>query len=112
MTPGFFRQEEGIACAYLAANPRWHARAVALLEAAVDGTSGVWGPATSLTYLAFAHAQAGEVDRACAAALAASAAVRRSGSARCAVMLARVHADLGARYPRDERVAELADALV
>ena len=30
----FFRNEEGITCAYLAADPRWHARAVSLLDTA------------------------------------------------------------------------------
>jgi hypothetical protein len=112
MQPAFFCNEDGITSAYLAADPRWHARAVALLETADDGTSGgVWASAANLTWLAFAHVRADEVDQACATALAAADVVRRSGSVKCAVMLARVHADLSAQHPGDSRVAELADAL-
>ncbi len=110
MTPEYFRNGEGITAAYLAANPRWHTRAVTLLEVP-DETAGVWAGAQNLTYLASAHAQAGEVDQACAAAVQASGVVRLSGSARCEAMLGRIVADLQASHPRDARVAELADAL-
>jgi transcriptional regulator with XRE-family HTH domain len=110
MTPEFFRNEEGITCTYLAADPRWHARAVTLLEVP-DETAGIWSSAQNLAYLASAHAQAGEVDQACAAAVHASAVVRRSGSARYAALLTRIHADLQASYPHDAGVAELADAI-
>ncbi len=111
LTPEFFGHESGITCTYLAADPRWHARAVALLETPAEPPGGLWAPAQNLTYLASAHAQGGEVDQACAVAVKASGIVRRSGSARCAAMLARIHADLQARYPGDPRVTELADAL-
>jgi transcriptional regulator with XRE-family HTH domain len=111
MRPAFFRNEEGITCAYLAADPRWHARAVSLLEAADDGRPRVWAPAQNLTYAAFAHAQAGEVDQACAAAVQASGAVRRSGSAKTTLVLARVRTELQARYPGHPKVIELSDAL-
>jgi transcriptional regulator with XRE-family HTH domain len=112
MTAPYFPNQSGIACAYLAGDPRWHMRALTLL-ATVPGRDGfgVWAPAQNLTYLAFAHARAGEVDQACATGLAASGAVRQAGSARHAAVLADVHADLEARYPGDSRVAELAEAL-
>ena len=112
MRPAFFRNEEGITCAHLAADPRWHARAVSLLETADDGTpTGVWASAQNRTYLAFAHAQAGDVEQACAVAVRASGAVRAAGSAKTTLVLARVHADLQTRHPDDPRVAELTDAL-
>jgi hypothetical protein len=113
MTPAVFQNEEGITCGYLAGtDQRWHSRAVTLLSARPE-TSGtaLWVSAKNLTWLAFAHAQAGEVDQACATGLAASGAVRQAGSARHAAVLADVHADLEARYPGDSRVAELAEAL-
>ena len=112
LTPESFRDESGITCTYLAADPRWHARAVTLLQTpdqTADG--GVWASAQNLTYLASAHAKAGKVDQACAAGVKASGVVQRSGSARCAAMLTRIHADLQASHPHDARVAELADAL-
>jgi len=112
MGPAFFRHEEGITCAYLSADPRWHARAVSLLDTASDGTpAGVWASAQNRAYLAFAHAQADDVEQACAVGVKASAAVRRAGSAKTALVLARVHADLRTRHPRDPRVADLTDAL-
>lgn len=110
MTPQYLRNQAGITCAHLAGDPRWHERAVALLEAP-DDAAGAWAPAQNLTYLAVAHGQAGEVDHACAAALEALKAAQRSGSVRLAAVLTGVHADLHARYPDDVRVAELADAL-
>jgi len=112
MTPAFFRNEAGITCAYLAADPRWHARAASLLDTADDRTpAGVWASAQNLAYLAFAHAQAGDIGQACAAAVKATAAVRGTGSAKTTLVLARVRAGLQARYPADPRVAELTDAL-
>jgi hypothetical protein len=110
ITPAYVANQAGITCAHLASDPRWHARAVTLLDTAED-TTGVWAPAQNLAYLAFAHAKAGEVDHACAAGLQASRAVKRARSARNAETLAQVHADLAARHPGDPRVAELADAL-
>ena len=112
MTPGYFANQAGITCAYLATDPSWHSRAIALLDVADSGTTaGAWASAENLTYLAFAHMRAGDPEQACGTAVAASAAVRRSGSARCAVVLDRVHADLSDRWPGDPRVAELADVL-
>jgi transcriptional regulator with XRE-family HTH domain len=114
MQPGFFQDEEGITCAYLAGtDPRWHDRAVTLLtperEPQADGMA-LWATAANLTHLAFAHAQAGDVDNACTTALAASAGARRTGSARHAAMLNRIHANLQAQSPGDTRVTQLADA--
>ena len=113
MTPAFFQNVAGFTCGYLAAvDPRWHSRAVDLLAARPEtGDTALWAPAANLTHLAFAHARAGEVEEACTAALAASGAVRRTGSARHAATLGRIHADLQARWPGDVRVAELAEAL-
>jgi transcriptional regulator with XRE-family HTH domain len=109
MTPAWFLNESGIACSYLAADPRWHARAVTALETA--GSDSLWASAVNLTYLATAHAKAGEIESACVTGLQAAAAVQASGSRRCAARLARVHAELAAAHPGDPRVAELADAL-
>jgi transcriptional regulator with XRE-family HTH domain len=109
MDPGWIHHETGIASSALASDSRWHARAVAALGTA--GGNGLWVSAGNLTFLASAHAKAGEVDSACAAGLEAAAANRRSGSRRNATRLARVHAELAAAYPGDPRVAELADAL-
>jgi transcriptional regulator with XRE-family HTH domain len=109
MTPEFFNNEAGITCSYLAADPRWHARAVQLLGTADD--EGVWIPAQNFTYLAFAHTRAGAVDQTCAAGVQAAAAVRQAGSVRMAGVLGQVHANLQARYPSDPRVRELAEAL-
>jgi transcriptional regulator with XRE-family HTH domain len=110
MTPAFFQHEAGITCSHLASDPRWHARAVTLLEPAADD-KGAWASANNLTFMTFAHAQAGDVDHACAAGLQASAAVRAGGSVRNAAILAQIHADLAARYPGNARVKELAEAL-
>jgi len=110
MTPAFFQHEAGITCAHLASDPRWHARAVTLLEPATND-EGIWASANNSTFMTFAHAQAGDVDNACAAGLQASAAVRVGGSVRNAAILAQIHADLAARYPGDARVKELAEAL-
>jgi transcriptional regulator with XRE-family HTH domain len=113
MTPAFFQDEEGITCAFLAGTgSRWHDRAVDLLAARPQATEmALWARAANLTHLAFAHAQAGDVDQACAAAVEASGATRRTGSARHAAMLSRIRAGLQAQWPGDTRVAELADAL-
>src|SRR5216683_893987 len=97
-------------CVLLASDPRWHARAVTLLEPATND-EGIWASANNSTFMTFAHAQAGDVDNACAAGLQASAAVRVGGSVRNAAILAQIHADLAARYPGDARVKELAEAL-
>jgi transcriptional regulator with XRE-family HTH domain len=110
MAPAYFRNHAGITCAYLAADPRWHAHAVALL--ADDATApGLWAPAQNLAYLAYAHAQARDVTEACAAALKAMDAARLAGSARLTPVLAQVHAALRARYPGNAQVAELAQAI-
>jgi transcriptional regulator with XRE-family HTH domain len=113
MTPEFFQNVAGFTCGYLAGtDPSWHRRAVALLGPKPEASeTALWAPAAYLTHLAFAHARAGDVDPACATALEASAAVRRTGSARLGVMLDQIHADLQARSPNDARVAELAEAL-
>jgi len=113
MTPAFFQNVAGFTCGYLAAaDPRWHARAVDLLAARPETSqAALWAPAANLTHLAFAHARAGEVEPACSTTLAASRAVRRTGSVRHAATLGRIHADLQARWPGDARVAELAEAL-
>ncbi len=110
MTPASFQHEAGFVCAHLAGYPRWHARAVTFLEPGTE-TPGIWVPAQNFTWLAFAHARAGEVDQACAAGAKAASAVRAAGSARHAAMLANVCANLHARYPDDARVSELAEAL-
>jgi hypothetical protein len=39
MTPGYLRNQAGITCAYLAADPSWHARAVALLDTTDPATT-------------------------------------------------------------------------
>ena len=110
LTPEFFQNEAGRVCAHLAADPRWHDRAITLLDTADKG-SQVWVSAGNLTWLAFAHSQADEVEQACAVAMQASGAVRVAGSVRMARLLAQTCAGLQARYPADPRVAELADAL-
>jgi hypothetical protein len=112
MRPAYFRHEEGITCAYLAADPHWHARAVSLLETTDDSApAGIWASAQNRTYLALAHAQAGDVEQACAVAIQAADATRTAGSAKTTLVLARVRAHLQARYPHDPNVAELAAAL-
>ena len=70
-----------------------------------------WSRAASLTHLAYAHAQAGDVDESCGTAVKATTLARRSGSVRLARRLSEVHASLATRYPGDPRVAELAEAL-
>jgi len=109
MTPEWVHREAGIASSYLAADRRWHARAVTALG--TPGSDGLWVPAGSLTFLAAAHAKAGQVDNACATGLEAATAIKRSGSRHCAARLAQVHTELDAAHPGDPRVAELADAL-
>ena len=110
MTPGYLQRQEGITCAHLANEPRWHARAVTLLNAANDMT-GAWDSAGSLTWLAFAHTRADDVDQACATAVQAAGPVRQAGSVRLAGMLTQIRTDLAARYPDDTRVKHLAEAL-
>jgi hypothetical protein len=113
MTPGVLQAAEGHTLAYLAGTgPRWHERAVDLLETQPEASgTPLWKSARNLTWLAFAPAQAGEVDHACATAVQASRAVKRAGSARNAATLGQIHADLAVRCPDDVRVKELADAL-
>lgn len=113
MTPAFFQKVAGFTCGYLAGTDhRWHDRAVALLAARPETSeAALWAPAAYLTHLAFAHARAGDVEQACATAVDASGAARRTGSARHAAMLTQIHAGLQARWPGDTRVAELAEAL-
>lgn len=111
MTPQFYRSVAGFTCGYLAsADPRWHNRAVSLLTAQAS-QSALWAPAAALTHLAFAHARAGELEQACTTGMQAAQAVRRTGSARHAVVLTQIHASLHARWPGDVRVAGLAEAL-
>ncbi len=111
LNPAVFMNEEGITCAYLAgSSSRWHERAVALLTITPDETA-LWAAAKNLTWLAFAHAQAGDVGPACATAIEASRAVRRTGSVPHAATLSQISADLHGRCPGDRRVAELAGAL-
>jgi transcriptional regulator with XRE-family HTH domain len=111
MTPAFFQNVSGFTCGYLAgADDRWLRRAVDLLAARADETA-LWAPAAAFTHLAFAHAQAGDLDQACSTALTAVGAVRRTGSARHTVVLSQVQETLQARWPGDSRVAELAAAL-
>jgi transcriptional regulator with XRE-family HTH domain len=109
MTPGYLQRQEGITCAFLAGEPRWHARAVTLLDTA--DTTGAWDSAGSLTWLAFAHTRADDVDQACATAVQAAGPVRQAGSVRLAGMLTQIRTDLAAQYPDDRRVKHLADAL-
>jgi hypothetical protein len=73
--------------------------------------SALWAAAKNLTWLAFAHSNAGDAGQACAAGLLASRAVRRTGSVPHAATLGQISADLTARYPDDQRVVDLADAL-
>lgn len=113
MTPAVIQSAEGHISAYLAGTgPRWYERAVDLLATRPE-TSGtpLWKSARNLTWLAFAHARAGDVDNACAAGLQATRVVQRAGSARNAATLSQIRADLQARYPADPRVKQLADAL-
>jgi transcriptional regulator with XRE-family HTH domain len=109
VTPGWLQNEAGIACSYLAADPYWHARAVTALE--TTGSDGLWASARNLTFLAAAHAKAGDVGSACAAGLKAATAIRTSGSQRCTARLTQVCTELSARHRGDPRVADLADAL-
>ncbi len=113
MTSAFFRSVAGFTCGYLAGTaPRWHARATELLSAMPAGDSGaLWAPAASLTHITFAHAQAGDVENACATGLRAVAAARRAGSARHLAMLTDINAGLRARWPGDARITSLAEAL-
>ena len=111
LTPAVLANEEGITCAYLAGSgPSWHERAASLLTVTPDETA-LRAAAKNLTWLTFAHAQADDVGQACATALQASTAVRRTGSVPHAATLRQVSAELTARYPADQRVAKLADAL-
>jgi transcriptional regulator with XRE-family HTH domain len=113
MTPAFFRKEEGITSAFLAGvSPAWHARAIDCLALGRPGEKAtLLHPAERLTWSAYAHAEAGLLDEACATASEAGGAVRRAGSARLMDVVHNVHASLAVRYPGNARVAELAEAL-
>jgi transcriptional regulator with XRE-family HTH domain len=113
MTPEFFQNEAGIVCGHLAGiGSTWHDRAATLLAGSPDDSGeGLWARAGTLTHLAYAHAQAGDLDQACGTAVEATALARRGGSVRLAEQLAGIHASLDARWPGDARVAELAEAL-
>jgi hypothetical protein len=113
MTPAVLQSAEGHVSAYLAGtSPRWHKRAVDLLETRPEASgTPLWKSARNLTWLAFAHARAGDVDNACAAGLQASRVVLRAGSARNAATLSQIRTDLQARYPSHPKVRELAEAL-
>ncbi len=114
-SPGFFALQRGLACRYLAADPRYRSRAVAALttghaQLPPGDQSSEWG-AEFLVYLADVHARGGDLEQATAIALRAAAAARQIGSARLVGMLRRLRAGLAARWPDDARVSELADAL-
>jgi hypothetical protein len=92
----------------LASSPRYSHTAA--IPAAADSMA-LWATAANLTHLAFAHAQAGDMDNACTTALQASSAVRRTGSARHAALLTRICANLQTQSPNDPRVTQLAETL-
>jgi transcriptional regulator with XRE-family HTH domain len=113
LTPEFFQNAEGVTCGYLAGTaPGWHGRAITLLSAWAQGDgAALWARTSNLTHLAFTHAQAGDLDQACAVAIDAVQAARRSGSVRHAGRLAGIQSDLAARWAGDPRVDQLAEVM-
>jgi transcriptional regulator with XRE-family HTH domain len=114
-SPGFFALQRGLAYRYLGADPVYRRRAIAALSTGhatlpADEISSEWG-AEFLIHLAAVHAQDGEVEQACAAALQAAGIARAASSARLLRLLRRLRAGLAARWPNEAGVTELAEAL-
>jgi transcriptional regulator with XRE-family HTH domain len=114
-TPQYLDCERGVALGYLAHIDRYRAQAFDALTAGyqslgADLSGSEWG-AMYLLHRAAVHVRGGDVGEACADAMQAIPVARQTNSASLAGMLAQLHAGLSARYPRDPRVAELAEAL-
>lgn len=75
------------------------------MDSATELTAGY------LVHRAVLHARGGDVAQACADAMEAAPVARQTDSASLRGMLTRLHAGMAARWPDDQRVAELADAL-
>jgi transcriptional regulator with XRE-family HTH domain len=115
MSPTDMQCKRGVSLGFLAGDPRYHDRAVVELETGYaalpdEQRMTAWG-AKYPAHLAVVHARAGDVEQACAAALLAAGVTRRTGPSLAQRLAEQVSADLGARYPGDPRVQELADAL-
>jgi len=114
-TPGFFACQRGLILGYFAYLPRFHRLAADALTGGYealppDGQCSEWGGGY-LVHLAAAHARAGDVGEACAAAMRAAAVARQLGSKHLSGQLSRLRSAMTRRWPADARVAELADAL-
>jgi transcriptional regulator with XRE-family HTH domain len=114
-TDGFFDLQRGEAYAWLAADQHYRARGAAALTlgyAALPASAreSEWG-AEYLVRLAAIHARGGDLEQACAVALTAAVIGRRLSSDPLTGQLQRLRASMARRWPHDQHVAELADAL-
>jgi transcriptional regulator with XRE-family HTH domain len=115
MAPGWFACQRGVALGYLAGDPRYRDLAVSELESGYAGLPEDYQSsevaAEFLVYLAAVHVRAGDAEQASEVALRAADIARLTGSVRLRTMLTGLHAGMAARWPDDQQVAELAEAL-
>jgi hypothetical protein len=114
-SPGFFQLQRGLACRYLADDPQYRARAAAALEAGhaalpEDERGSEWG-AEFLCHLAAVHLHGGDSAQASDAAARAAVIARQTGSPRLLTALRRLYARMVKRWPVDQDVAALGEAL-
>jgi transcriptional regulator with XRE-family HTH domain len=114
-SPGFFDLQRGLAYRFLGADPRYRRLAIEALRAGHaalrdEERSSEWG-AVFLCHLAAVHGQGGDVGQACAVAMDAAAIARQLGSAPLTAQLSRLRAGMARRWPAEQAVTELAEAL-
>ena len=115
VSPQYFECVRGATLSLLADDPRYRQPAIAALEGGYerlpdDQRSSAWA-ARNLAYLADVHVRAGDAGQASAVALQCADIARITGSVRLLGMLTQLHAGMASRWPDDQRVAELAEAL-
>jgi hypothetical protein len=114
-TPQWIEGTRGITLGYLAHIDRYRAQAVEALTAGYTGLSedmrrSEWASDLVL-HRAAVHVRGGDVEQACADALQVVPVARQTDSASLHGMLTQLHAGMAARWPDDQRVTELAEAL-
>ena len=114
-SPGFFDMQRGLAYKFLAADPHYRHLAARSLQTGYaslpdDQRSSEWA-ATFLCHLAAVHAQGGDVAQACTVALDGAVIARQLGSQSLTAQLSRLRAGMARRWPGEQAIAELAEAL-
>ena len=112
--PQWFQCERGVTLGYLAHVDRYRVQALDALTAGYAGLGDAASSEWAVDYVvrrAAVHVRGGDVEQACADAMEAAPVARQTDSASLRGMLVQLHAGMAARWPDDQRVAELAEAL-